>query len=282
MSKYYAAAESLLSEIKKERQNLASETQLAAELPGQLSAAFREAADPKLEQAIAAANERTMGGAIEGLDKFQHILNPFKRRSLAEQYQGSLSLTAQSLTDEQARRQGVMADYVQRYGDTYGARAKASQIRLQGLQQEFGMQMQIGGRYEAAAERARARQEKAEKFDTLSDEEITSHVRQLKDAGKNEQEISEYLADRYGVDTAAGSHFDVQAAKAFGRKDPRIKEPTAKQQAQDQYYTLLQQIQSGNNPQGYEIDEETGNIIQPAKKPWFRSNTPEEIISRKI
>lgn len=101
----------------------ANATATAAKLPFTLKDEFRKRQDPSLDQAINTKEQQVLGGAIEGLNKFQDITNPFTRRDLAEKYQGGLSVGLNNLTDERTRRQGVYADYIEKWTGLYGAEA---------------------------------------------------------------------------------------------------------------------------------------------------------------
>ena len=109
--------------LDKEGKKVANATATAAKLPFTLKDEFRKRQDPALDQAINASEQRVLGGAIEGLNKYQGISNPFTRRDLAEKYQGVLSLGYNNLTDERTRRQGVYSDYIEKWTGLFGAEA---------------------------------------------------------------------------------------------------------------------------------------------------------------
>lgn len=110
---------------------------LASVLPSVLKEKFREAGDPKLDAAISTKTQQVMGGAIEGLNKYQDISNPFTRRALAEKYQGGLSIGLDSLTSERDRRQGKFEEYITKWSGLYGAEAARKQANASLAQGEF-------------------------------------------------------------------------------------------------------------------------------------------------
>ncbi len=96
-------------------------------LPTALAEAYKAAGDPKLDSAISEKRNQVMGGAIEGLNKYKDISDPFARRALAEKYQSGLSVGLDSLVTEKERRQKSMNDYINKWTGLFGAEAARKQ-----------------------------------------------------------------------------------------------------------------------------------------------------------
>lgn len=96
-------------------------------LPTALMEAYKAAGDPKLDSAISKKRNQVMGGAIEGLNKYKDISDPFARRALAEKYQSGLSVGLDSLVTEKERRQKSMNDYINKWTGLFGAEAARKQ-----------------------------------------------------------------------------------------------------------------------------------------------------------
>ncbi len=123
MAKTYSDLWKRASELEKEGERVAGFESDVAKLPYELKEEFRKRQDPVLTKAINKAQQKALGGAIEGLDMYQDISNPFTRRNLAEMYQGGLSEDWQNLVGEKERREGVYSDYITKWTGLYGAEA---------------------------------------------------------------------------------------------------------------------------------------------------------------
>lgn len=96
-------------------------------LPAALKEAYDKTRDPALDKAISTKRNDVMGGAIEGLNKYKDISDPFARRALAEKYQSGLSVGLDSLVSEKERRQKSMTDYINKWAGLFGAEAARKQ-----------------------------------------------------------------------------------------------------------------------------------------------------------
>lgn len=105
----------------KEANSVAGYGKEVESLPFQLRDEYNKRQDPALNKAISEKQNQVLGGAIEGLNKYQDVVNPFTRRALAEKYQSGLSTGLSSLTDERTRRVGVYEDYITKWSGLYGA-----------------------------------------------------------------------------------------------------------------------------------------------------------------
>lgn len=133
----YAGLAGLADKTSKATKEAADYGYLASVLPGVLKDKFRQAGDPALDSAISTKTQQVMGGAIEGLDKYKDISDPFTRRALAEKYQGGLSIGLDSLTSEKDRRQGKFEEYITKFSGLYGAEAARKQANATMAQGEF-------------------------------------------------------------------------------------------------------------------------------------------------
>lgn len=193
----------------------------AAKLPYTLKEEFRKAQDPKLDQAINKAQSDTFGAAIKGLNMYQDISNPFARRDLAEQYQGGIEMGWKNLTDERTRRQGVYADYIEKWSGLYGAEAAKRA-------DEFNNKMSIWEKEKSLAdteennrrwniENARAERAANAKNDKpYTEQEITSTINTLKNKGVDWGTIASFLGEK-GIDVNHNSFADKQLRGAFGQ-----------------------------------------------------------------
>ena len=118
-------------------------------LPYQLKEEFRQRRDPAFDKRVRESEQQVLGGAIEGLNKYQDIQNPFNRRALAEKYQSGMSTSLQGLYDERERRQGTILDYIDKWTGLFGAEAKKEELTLnamkEGWQRDSGMAAQEYG-----------------------------------------------------------------------------------------------------------------------------------------
>lgn len=96
-------------------------------LPAALKEAYDQSRNTKLESEISKKRNDVMGGAIEGLNKYKDISDPFARRALAEKYQSGLSVGLDALVTEKERRQKSFTDYVNKWSGLFGAEAARKQ-----------------------------------------------------------------------------------------------------------------------------------------------------------
>lgn len=136
-------------ELDKAGKKAAEAKATAAKLPYTLKDEFRKAQDPALDQAINKAQSDTFGAAIKGLNMYQDISNPFARRDLAEQYQGGVSMGWKNLTDERTRRQGVYADYIEKWTGLFGAEAAKEQDLFQNKLAKFDRESNLANTAES-------------------------------------------------------------------------------------------------------------------------------------
>lgn len=260
---FYSGAEQILSDIKKQRASYKNTVQTAENLPSSLKEGFRKKGDPKLDDAIVTAENKTLGGAIAGLEKYQDVFNPFKRRNLAEKYQSSLSRTQASLYGERDRRQGNITDYINAWAGTYGAKAKAEQAALQGMESEFSMEMQLGGKREAAYNRSRS-------GNKAKDPNTIAMINMGFNEGKNWEEMAAGLAAT-GIDVGRGSVADREFRRVFGHKTIEVEDAESElktiidKENRGIYQDRLDEIESGDS--SYEVDE-LGNIVERQKDFW--------------
>jgi len=159
-NKYEEAYKKSFKGIKAESQAVADRTSAYGDfasnvsgLPTQLSEEFKKRSDPTFSAKISGAEQNVLGGAIEGLNKFQNVSNPFERRALAEKYQSGLSSTYNALTDEKTRRQNTLLEYVDKWTGLFGAEAKKEEIVLNAMKENLANKMQMAqSGYQATAE----------------------------------------------------------------------------------------------------------------------------------
>lgn len=133
----YAGLAGMAEKSDKAATEAADFSYLATALPVILKEAFNKKKDPALDAAIVEKGQQVMGGAIEGLNKFKDISDPFTRRALAEKYQGGLSIGYGALTSERDRRQGKFEEYITKWGGLYGAEAARKQAQATIQQNQF-------------------------------------------------------------------------------------------------------------------------------------------------
>lgn len=212
-----------------EGEKVAEAKATAAKLPYTLKDEFRQRQDPALDQAINKAESDTFGAAIKGLNMYQDISNPFARRDLAETYQGVVSQGYKNLTDERTRRQGVYADYIEKWTGLYGAEAARQSDIFQNKLATFDREKNLADTEESnrrwEIENARAERSAARTNSKFTDEEITSTINTLKNNGTDWETIARYLGEK-GVDVSTGSFSDVQLNTAFKSGNYPLK-PTA-------------------------------------------------------
>lgn len=229
MAKTYTELLKSAGALKSDADDLSNFSANVSKLPYDLKDEFRKRQDPKLDEAINKAKSRTFGAAIEGLEKYQDISNPFARRNLAEKYQGGIEQGYSNLVDEKTRREGVYADYVSKWSGLYGVEASRRQ-------NNFNNKVTLWNQEKTLADSAYSRADK-EKKSTLSNSELIKEISNLKTQGGTWQDINDYLVDQYGTDTTSGGFADNQLRKAFGEEPfKEEKEQTAKQQYETSIY----------------------------------------------
>jgi len=226
MAKSYSDLWKMADDLKKEGSKVTEKQAQASKLPYDLQEEFRKSQDPKLNEAINKAQSDTFGAAIKGLDMYQNISNPFTRRNLAEQYQGGIEQGWKNLTDERTRRQGVYADYIQKWTGLFGAEAAKSRDDFNNKMSMFNTYKNLADTEESNRrwniENARnlANTEESNRRWNIenarrdwTDQEIRSFVYSHKDTMPWEDQAN-YLAEK-GVDVTTGGVFDVTANEAW-------------------------------------------------------------------
>jgi len=220
MAKNYTNLWQEADEMKDEGEKLAGFKESVAKLPFELKDAFRKSQDPKLDEAINKAQSDTFGAAIKGLDMYQGISNPFTRRNLAEQYQGITEQGWKNLTDERTRRQGVYADYIDKWTGLFGAEVAKRQDTFNNKMSIWEKEKSLADTEESTRrwniENARAEKSAARTNSTLTDAEATKKASNLKNQGWTWQDINDYLVDQYGYNTLEGSQGDNMLRSLFG------------------------------------------------------------------
>lgn len=256
MSDIFSGAESMIGAIRTQRKKAQQSAVDAERLPYELTKAYREQGDPKLEKQINTAEAKSLNAGYEGLDKYQYIENPFTRRALASKYQGSVASEYKNLLSEQDRRQGVISDYIKTWAGTYGAIAKGEQMALEGMKEEYTMEMDIASKRASASKKAGG----SGTGGTYTEQEIRQAINEGFAKKESWETIAQTLAGN-GIDVSSGSVADNELRRLHGDDaiDPKAKEKelTPKQELENKYYTLLQQIQGDDR---YEVDAD-GNII---------------------
>lgn len=145
----YAGVSALADAADKAEREAADSAYVASALPYALKDAFRKTADPELDKAIVTKQNEVLGGAIEGLSKYEGIANPFQRRALAEKYQSGLSIGLNSLTSERDRRQGKFDEYITKWSGLYGAEAARKQAAATSAGNALSRGMSIADKVES-------------------------------------------------------------------------------------------------------------------------------------
>jgi predicted CopG family antitoxin len=298
MAKSYAQLLEEAEGFKRESDEVSGFSANAEKLPYILKDEFRKAQGTGLDDAISKARSNTFGAAIEGLNKYQDISNPFARRDLAEKYQSGVQMGWESLVNEKQRRQGVFSDYIDKWSGLFGADAARRRDSL-------NTKMSIWDREKSISDSAYSRAQ-SEKKSGLSNSELIREISDLrkfggesveydlegnaslKQTGMSEQEMRDYLMDEYGVDITPGSFADNQIRNAFG-KDPykETQEQTSKQKFEElKYKKQLEQTQSfgdvkpnkesAKNGEYYYDDE--GNVRKRSK--WWVFDAEDEIVGQ--
>ena len=290
----YAGLTGLAEKTSKATKEAADYGYLASVLPSVLKEKFREAGDPKLDAAISTKTQQVMGGAIEGLNKYQDISNPFTRRALAEKYQSGLSIGLDSLTSEKERRQGKFEEYINKWSGLYGAEAARKQSQATLAQGEFNTYKSLADtiesnrRYEEdKAESARRWNiEQANKGTTKEDEGLFREyladelARSAGKDGKFDPVKYRQLRDEAYAKGISKETFDSQFGTGLGEHEYKgagiqlSASRTPKQQYEDELYSSIKP--SRDQAADGELYKKDGRVFRK-KSGWFGGNNDEEV-----
>jgi hypothetical protein len=154
MSDFLNKATNISGQIATQREKYRQSAVAAKMIPSKLKQAYKENQDSKFTEQVNEAEAKWLNAGHEGLDRFQHIENPFTRRNLADKYQTSVGAEYKNLVTEEERRQGVLMDYVQTWSDTFGAIALSEQMQAENLMSQYNMAKDIEGMRISEQERA--------------------------------------------------------------------------------------------------------------------------------
>jgi hypothetical protein len=218
MAKSYADLWKEAEDLGNQGEDVANFSEAVAKLPYQLKDEFRKAGDPELDQQINRLQSDTFGAAINGLNKYQDISNPFARRALAENYQGGIETQWKNAVDERTRRQGVYSDYIAKWTGLYGAEAAKKQDLFNNAQRTWDNEKTLADT-EENNRRWNIENARAEKSAKATSDKTTTigKINELKTAGATWEEISQFLAspEGGGIDTVHGSEADIELNRAF-------------------------------------------------------------------
>lgn len=267
----------------------------ATALPSVLKDAYRQAGDPKLDQAISEKSNQVLGGAIEGLNKYKDIADPFQRRALAEKYQSGLSVGLDSLMSEKERRQGKLDEYITKWSGLYGAEAVRKQQQASIIGQQFQMQKTINDdaeskrRWEIENKRSAESHAKAMasggKSDTFKDNDVIAMINEAKAGGRNWEQIAQTLG-RAGVDVSKGSTADNELRRIHGLDPVKTidtqykpeKEKTQKQVFEEKKYENINAQIKSSQEEAKEGDLywKGGKVFKKSSN-WFGKSTDSEV-----
>lgn len=264
----------------------------AERLPYELTKAYREQGDPKLEKQINTAEAKSLNAGYEGLDKYQTIENPFTRRALASRYQGSVTSEYKNLLGEQERRRGVIQDYIKTWSGTYGAIAKGEQIALEGLKEDYTMAMDIADK-RAKASASKTPDEKRQYIIEMLNSSAGEDGRY--DPGAYSQlrdwAFSKLNMTKKQFDEQFGNGTNERDRQSLGF-DANSTGGTEKQKNEERYYKYINAIESGKSAptetiDGKEwefyIDNGDGNLYRrPTSKyrSWYL-NDPDVLVQKR-
>lgn len=178
-------------------------------LPAALKEAYDKAGDPKLDKAISQKRNDVMGGAIEGLNKYKDISDPFARRALAEKYQSGLSVGLDSLVSEKERRQKSMTDYINKWSGLFGAEAARKQSMAEEARRNEGTGTANASKYNARLNQV-ADEVRQGKYDRESGK--STLAREFPDANPND--IYSVVQDNYEKTPYSSKYFTPPEEKA--------------------------------------------------------------------
>lgn len=283
MNTSYSWADGMIGAISQKRKKAQESAFNAEMLPYELTTAFKEKGDPKLDKQINEAEQRSLSAGYEGLDKYQTIENPFTRRALAEKYQSSVAGEYKNLLSEQDRRQGVITDYIKTWSGTYGAIAKAEQMAVDTMKDEYTMKMDLEDRRVKASGGSDTKT--SEKKQYITDMLNGSAGKDGRfDPGTYSQlrdwAFSELNLSKKQFDEQFGTGTNERDREALGF-DSKTSGGTEKQQNEEKYYKFINDIESGKNRPTekidgkdweYYLDEGNGNLYRrPTSKyrSWY-------------
>jgi hypothetical protein len=197
-------------------------------LPVMLKDAFRKNRSPELDNQINKAETDYGNAGFEGLSKYSNITDPIARRALAEKYQGLRGTDYKNLLSERDRRQGKYADYIEKYSSLYSAEASRQLGLLNSMKDQWNMQNTLSQQQNSEkwrqmewdnkmSQQARAN---ARSNKNLSDREMNMKIAQMKEEGKNWEEIVNTLNTDYGISTETAGTLDRSMHDAFGVQYP--------------------------------------------------------------
>ena len=247
-------------------------------LPYQLKDEFRQRQDPKLDEQINSLQSDTFGAAIKGLDMYQGISDPFARRNLAEMYQGGIEKQWKNAVDERTRRQGVFADYIEKWTGLFGAEAARKQQIFQNKQATWDREKNLADTEENnrrwEIENARAERSSGSKSQKdWTDQEVRAFVMQHK-GDMTWEDQKDYLGSK-GVDVTQGKTFDIIANTAYGTGNyPLVpKEDTEAERKDKEKRNYVNSFNAKENigKANYGENYWEGTKIKKKKNWWFDS-----------
>lgn len=191
----YAGVDALATAADSAHREAADSGYVASALPHILREGFRKNSDPEFDAAIVTKQNEVLGGAIEGLSKYEGIANPFQRRALAEKYQSGLSIGLNSLTSERERRQGKLEEYITKWSGLYGAEAARKQALASSADAAFSRGMSIADKNENMRRYDIEQADKAATKGTSQANKYTSRLEQIADdvrVGKYSRETAAF------------------------------------------------------------------------------------------
>lgn len=285
MAKSYSDLWNMAGDLEKQGKSVVDFESKVAKLPYELKDEFRKRQDPELDKAINKAQSDTFGAAIKGLDMYQGISNPFTRRNLAEQYQGGIEQGWKNLTDERTRRQGVYADYIEKWTGLYGAEAARQRDIYNNKLTTFNTYKSLADadedkrRWEIENARAAARSGGSGSKD-WTDQEIRAFVFAHKEDMSWEDQKN-YLGEQ-GVDVTQGGTFDIVANTAWGTGNYPLRPTAQKELSPSEKLSELKykeaiSVGTGSKDNPYKSEKEAqagdyyrdGNKIKQKKNWWI-------------
>jgi hypothetical protein len=255
--------------LEEEGEDVAKFNESVAKLPYQLKDEFRQRQDPKLDEQINRLQSDTFGAAIKGLDMYKDISDPFARRNLAEMYQGGIESQWKNAVDERTRRQGVFADYIEKWTGLFGAEAARKQQIFENKQATWDREKNLADteesnrRWEIENARAERNSAKASQKD-WTDQEVRAFVMSHKDDMTWEDQ-KQYLGSK-GVDITQGRTFDIIANVAYGTGNyPLVPKEDTDAERSEKAYNELKRKATNNEEDFYW----SGTKVKKKKKGLF-------------
>lgn len=265
-------------ELEEEGNDVANFNASVEKLPYQLKDEFRQRQDPKLDEQINRLQSDTFGAAIKGLDMYKDISDPFARRNLAEMYQGGIESQWKNAVDERTRRQGVFADYIEKWTGLFGAEAARKQQIFENKQATWDREKNLADteennrRWEIENARAAASAGRASQKDWTEQE-----VREFVMSHKNDmtwQDQVDYLGSK-GVDVSQGKNFDITANIAYNTGNhplvPTKETETERKASEKRNYINSFNAKENINKANYGENYWEGTKIKKKKNWWFDS-----------